>query len=57
MKVYIRIWILIVLTLVMFVLAGIFFEIPLTDKFLTPEQSRELNKPCVLFDYFDDHDM
>lgn len=32
-----------------------FFQLGVTDKFLTPEESRKLNKPCVLFDFFDYH--
>jgi dsRNA-gated channel SID-1 len=32
-----------------------FFEIAVTNKFLTYQESMELNKPCVLFDYFDYH--
>ena len=27
-----------------------------TNKFLTPAESSQLNKPCALFDYFDYHD-
>lgn len=34
-----------------------FFNIAVTDKLLTPEESMELNQPCVLFDYFDTHDV
>ena len=31
------------------------FEIAVSNKFLTFQQSMALNKPCVLFDYFDYH--
>jgi hypothetical protein len=34
-----------------------FFQLGVTDKFLTPEESKLLNKPCVLFNYFDYHGM
>jgi len=34
-----------------------YFNIAVTDKLLTPEESRELNEPCVVFDYFDAHDV
>mmetsp|Transcript_10077 Transcript_10077/g.31951 ORF Transcript_10077/g.31951 Transcript_10077/m.31951 type:complete len:469 (+) Transcript_10077:84-1490(+) len=38
-------------------LAIYFFEIPVTNKNLTPAESDALNKPCVLFHYFDYHDI
>jgi len=31
------------------------FQLPNTNKFLTPAQSRALNTPCVVFDYWDTH--
>eukprot|EP01133_Synstelium_polycarpum_P005285 gene5285-6126_t len=34
-----------------------FFEIAVTNKFLTFDESMKLNKPCVLFDFFDTHDV
>ena len=34
-----------------------FFFIEVTDKFLPMDDSNKLNKPCVLFDYFDYHDI
>ena len=34
-----------------------FFILPTTDKFLTPTESKNLNTPCILFNYFDTHDM
>ena len=34
-----------------------FFELPYTNKFLTPAESLALNRPCILFGYFDTHDV
>jgi hypothetical protein len=34
-----------------------FFFMSVTDKFLPMNESNKLNKPCVLFDYFDYHDI
>ncbi|EFA82541.1 transmembrane protein [Heterostelium album PN500] len=34
-----------------------FFEIAVTNKFLPFDESKELNKPCVVFGYFDTHDV
>jgi hypothetical protein len=34
-----------------------FYLIAVTDKLLTPDESRHLNKPCVLLNYFDYHDI
>ena len=34
-----------------------FFQTSETNKFLTPAESRALNKPCVLFDYWSNHDV
>ena len=39
------------------VVAMYFYTIAVSNKFLTPEQSQELNKPCALFNFFDYHDM
>jgi hypothetical protein len=34
-----------------------FFQIPVTNKFLSFDESKKLNKPCFAFDYFDTHDV
>ena len=34
-----------------------FFFMSVTDKFIPMNESNKLNKPCVLFDYFDYHDI
>jgi len=52
------IWFLCLLVLCLIGASFYFFEgISVTDKFLTPEESQALNKPCILFDYFDAHDI
>lgn len=51
----IYIWLLIDIIILNLSLA--FFFIELTDKFLPMNESNELNKPCVLFNYFDYHDI
>ncbi len=51
------IWVGILLHLTIMALAVMFFTMGVTDKFLTHEESNALNKPCVLFDYFDYHDI
>jgi hypothetical protein len=35
----------------------VYYEIAVTDKMLTPEESDKLNKPCILLGYFDYHDL
>eukprot|EP00026_Physarum_polycephalum_P007063 Phypoly_transcript_07116.p1 GENE.Phypoly_transcript_07116~~Phypoly_transcript_07116.p1 ORF type:complete len:415 (+),score=10.89 Phypoly_transcript_07116:84-1328(+) len=53
-------WFVWVLTVCKFVIWGFaiyVFEIPCTNKFLSFQQSMALNKPCVLFHYFDYHDI
>ena len=52
-----KIWVIIFIDICLLVTAIIFFEKNVTDKFLTPEESKELNEPCVLFNYFDYHDI
>jgi len=34
-----------------------FFNDQVSNSFLTPVESRKLNKDCILFDYFDNHDI
>ena len=45
------------LVIIILNLSLVFFFIELTDKFLPMNESNELNKPCVLFNYFDYHDI
>ena len=48
----------IVLTLIIFVGAiYVFGMLPTTDKTLSPENSRDLNEECVIFGFFDWHDL
>jgi hypothetical protein len=51
------IWIIWIDCIAFFIGALYFFQIAVTNKFLTPEESRELNRPCILFDFFDTHDV
>jgi len=51
------IWLWIFLDIVILTLAVIFYSISVSDKLLTPAESNKLNKPCVLFTYFDYHDI
>jgi len=50
-------WILILVDITILSVSLIFYNIAVSDKMLTPQQSDTLNKPCVLFDYFDYHDL
>lgn len=53
-------WYVIILLLTDFIIivgALLFFSKAVSNKFLTHEESNALNKPCVLFDYFDYHDI
>ena len=46
--------------ILMFVLWGFalyFFMKPTTNKLLTPQESKSFNSECVLFNYFDTHDI
>lgn len=53
----ITLWISLVIDLILFGSALYFFTLDVNNKLLTPEESKELNKPCVLFDYWDYHDI
>ena len=50
-------WILILVDITILSVSLIFYNIAVSDKMLTPQQSDTLNKPCVLFNYFDYHDL
>ena len=56
-KVRLIIWVWLVLDIIIFILSLIFFQITISDKFLTHEESDKFNRPCVLFGYFDYHDI
>lgn len=51
------IWILIFIDIVCIGFALIFYSRAISNKFLTHEESDALNVPCVLFNYFDYHDI
>lgn len=55
--IYLYKWIMLLLSIVFFITAIVFFEIPVSNKELTHEESDNLNKECVLFDYWDYHDI
>ena len=52
-----KIWIWLVIDIIILSLSLYFFELSSTDSTLSPEQSNDLNKDCVLFSYFDYHDI
>eukprot|EP00163_Fabomonas_tropica_P014886 TRINITY_DN2708_c0_g1_i3.p1 TRINITY_DN2708_c0_g1~~TRINITY_DN2708_c0_g1_i3.p1 ORF type:complete len:159 (-),score=26.71 TRINITY_DN2708_c0_g1_i3:429-905(-) len=56
-KVVLQVWIAFGLTGLFGGIGWWMFTTAVTDKLLTPEQSRLLNKPCVLFNFFDYHDV
>ncbi|PRP72989.1 hypothetical protein PROFUN_14652 [Planoprotostelium fungivorum] len=56
-RVYPRCWLILMFMVVTAGSALNFFTIGTTNKFLSPAQSRALNKPCVVFNFFDDHDV
>ena len=51
------IWIWLLLDIIVIVLSLIFFLKSVTDKLLPLDGSNKLNEPCVLFNYFDYHDI
>ena len=51
------IWIWLLLDIIVITLSLIFFLKGVTNKLLPLEKSNKLNKPCVLFNYFDYHDI
>eukprot|EP01111_Echinosteliopsis_oligospora_P013200 TRINITY_DN4672_c0_g1_i2.p1 TRINITY_DN4672_c0_g1~~TRINITY_DN4672_c0_g1_i2.p1 ORF type:complete len:377 (+),score=45.68 TRINITY_DN4672_c0_g1_i2:530-1660(+) len=52
------IWVLSLEVIVVWMIAGYFFQVlAVTDKFASEATSDLLNKPCVLFNYWDDHDV
>jgi len=52
-----RTWILLVANVAFWVSAFWFYNIWVSNKFQSWKDSKEHNKPCVLFGYFDDHDV
>jgi hypothetical protein len=50
-------WILLLSSSAILGISIYFFSIPTYIKFGTPTESRKYNKPCVLFNYFDYHDI
>jgi hypothetical protein len=50
-------WVGLVISLTILSLAILVFEIPVTNKSLTHKESNELNKPCILFNFWDYHDL
>tara|TARA_B110001469_G_C9594211_1_gene295003 strand:- start:32 stop:1210 length:1179 start_codon:yes stop_codon:yes gene_type:complete len=51
------IWCWIVIDLIIVILSLLFYVKTSTNTFLSPEQSKELNEPCIIFNYFDYHDV
>ncbi len=53
----ILLWIWMLIDIIIMSLSIVFFLIAVTDKFSSMEESNKLNKPCVLLNYFDYHDI
>ena len=51
------IWVWMILDLCIISLALVFYVKTSSNIFLSQEQSKELNKPCIIFNYFDYHDI
>ncbi|GAM20407.1 hypothetical protein SAMD00019534_035820 [Acytostelium subglobosum LB1] len=56
-RIHPMIWIIFMIMILCWGFGFYFFEIAVTNKFLSFDESMKLNKPCVLFDYFDTHDV
>ena len=56
-RISVLMWIWLVIDLFILVLSLFFFLRTSSNIFLSPEESNELNKPCIVFDYFDYHDI
>ena len=53
-----KIWIIVLILDVMSLVSAIvFYNIAVSDKLLPPDESDKLNKKCVIFNYFDYHDI
>tara|TARA_Y100001970_G_C14258047_1_gene877068 strand:- start:684 stop:1871 length:1188 start_codon:yes stop_codon:yes gene_type:complete len=52
-----RLWVYMFIDICLFTVSLIYYEIAVTDKMLSPSNSRKLNRPCIFLDYFDYHDM
>ena len=50
-------WCWIIIDLIIVILSLLFYVKTSTNTFLSPEQSRALNEPCIIFSYFDYHDV
>ena len=56
-KISFILWCWIVIDLIIVILSLVFYVKTSTNTFLSPEQSRDLNEPCIIFSYFDYHDV
>eukprot|EP01135_Chromosphaera_perkinsii_P007566 Nk52_evm22s914 gene=Nk52_evmTU22s914 len=56
-KVGFRLWFLIVFDFILLVVSLRLFSMIVTDKELSPEESRQLNQDCVVLGWFDYHDL
>ena len=56
-RISVLMWIWLVIDLFILVLSLFFFLRTSSNIFLSPEESNELNNPCIVFDYFDYHDI
>lgn len=51
------VWLMLIIDVVILASALLFFEHGVTDKFLPHTESDKFNEPCILFNYFDAHDV
>jgi len=52
-----KLWLLIFIDFIVLTISLTYYEMAVTNKMLTPSESKKLNEPCILFNYFDYHDL
>ena len=56
-KIQFKIWLWLVIDLIIFALSLVYFINTSYNIFLSPAESKALNKPCIVLEYFDYHDI
>ncbi|KAM9969045.1 hypothetical protein ACTFIW_000128 [Dictyostelium discoideum] len=56
-KVYLFVWVLFAIMFLSWGFGLYYFEISVTNKFYTFDESLLLNRPCIIFNYWDTHDL